>query len=312
MQPTPSSRLVVLVGGMLLATACSSGGGKAGSGGAHAGAGGNGTGDAAGSNGGATATGGNTGLGGASAGTGGRGSGGTAGSGGSGTARTGDATGAGGTSTGSGLGSGGSGGLTGTGGATGGTIGSGGAGTGGATVVAGDDFVSNVKISVLSQTATVLVVTWTQLKAADNTWLEFSFSGSGVMSSRALAGATGSHRDVVLGVPEKTAVTVRIVSKLGGVDYQTKDYQGTTGALPSGLPKPTLVVHDAALASPEPWLLGAVDSSPGGCSNPSCYYSSTFWIYIMDRRPVSSGIGRIPPTTPHRPTRGSRATASTS
>ena len=96
----------------------------------------------------------------------------------------------------------------------------------------------------------ILVVTWTQLKAADRRLLEFSFSGSRVMTSRALAGATGSHRDVVLGVPEKTAVTVRIVSKLGGVDYKTKDYQGTTGALPSGLPKPTFVSYDATLASP--------------------------------------------------------------
>jgi hypothetical protein len=54
--------------------------------------------------------------------------------------------------------------------------------------------------------------------------------------------------------------------------------------LPSGLPRPTLVSYDASLASREPWLLGSVDSSPGGCDDTSCYYISTFWIYIMDRQ----------------------------
>jgi hypothetical protein len=248
--------------------------------------------------------------------TGGAGSGGTTTSaggattgGGSGTARTGGAAGnAGGGSGGSAFGTGGrsSGGTTGTGGAragsgggggatsgatggqsgtsTGGTTGGGGSDTGGGAVATGDDFVSDVKVAVHPNTNTILVVTWTQIKAADDTLLEFSFAGSSVMTSRPQAGATGSHRDVVLGVPEKTAVTLRIVSKLGTTDYKTKDYQGTTGALPSGLPKPTLLSYDAALASPEPWLLGAVDSSPGGCGNPTCYYISTFWIYIMDRQ----------------------------
>jgi hypothetical protein len=137
-----------------------------------------------------------------------------------------------------------------------------------------------------------LVVTWTQLKAADNTLLEFSFSGSSVMTSRAQAGAAGSHRDVVLGVPEKTVVTLRIVSKLGGVDYKTKDYQGTTGALPSSFPQAQVLAYDASLASPERWMLGAVENSPvntspNGCSGDAfwtCYYMGPFWIYMMDRQ----------------------------
>jgi len=130
-----------------------------------------------------------------------------------------------------------------------------------------------------------LVVTWTQLKAADSTLLEFGFSGASAMKSRAQAGAAGAHRDVVLGVPEKTDVTLRIVSQLGGADYKTKDYKGTTGALPSGLPKPTFVSYSASLASPEPWLLGGVEDSEGGCSDlMSCYYNGVMWIWIMDRQ----------------------------
>lgn len=72
-----------------------------------------------------------------------------------------------------------------------------------------------------------------------------------------------------LGVPEKTAVDVRIVSKVGGVDYKTKDYQGATGALPASFPRPQVLAYDASLSSPEPWMLGAVENSPGGCAAPT-------------------------------------------
>ncbi len=64
-----------------------------------------------------------------------------------------------------------------------------------------------------------------------------------------------TFQDFRPGVPEKTAVTVRIVSRLGGVDYPTKEYQGTTGALPSGLPRPRLLSYDATLATPEGWII---------------------------------------------------------
>jgi hypothetical protein len=287
-------------------TSATSSGGTSGSGGDAR------SGGATGSGGTAVATGG-SGRGGASA-TGGAGGGGT-GSGGSATGGTlgrGGSTGTGGTSSGGAPGTGGAstggtvgrGGATGTGGAStggttgtagtraGGTTGGGGTssaggtgGTGGSSAASGDDFVSDVKVAVDANTKTILVVTWTQLKAADNTLLEFSFSGSSAMTSRALAGATGAHRDVVLGVPEKTAVTLHIVSKLGGVDYKTKDYTGTTGAIPSGMPRPTFGSYDASLASPERWLLGAVEDSTGGCPELSCYYDGgLFWIFIMDRQ----------------------------
>ena len=212
------------------------------------------------------------GTGGAPAGSAGRG-GGAAGSGGSAAAR-------GGTSGGSSAGSAGT-----SGSGRGGGAGTSGGATGGAVgAAAGDDFVSGVTITVHPQTTTILNVAWTQAKAADQTWLEFTFTGGSLMTSRPLAGATGAHKDVVLGVPASTAVTVRIVNKLGGVDYKTKDYQGMTGALPSGMPKLTVSMYDAALASPDRWMFGAVENSPGGCNNTSCYYTSLFWLYIIDRQ----------------------------
>ena len=139
-------------------------------------------------------------------------------------------------------------------------------------------------VTVHPQTATILVVNWTQAMSAEQTWLEFSFTGSTVMKSRAKAGATGTHRDVVLGVPSATAVTLRIVSRQGGVDYKTHDYTGTTGALPTGMPKPTLLAYNAALASPDRYMFGSVEDSSGGCTTRNCYFDGQFWVYIMDRQ----------------------------
>ena len=177
---------------------------------------------------------------------------------------------------------------------TGGAAGRGGGGGGGATGAAGtsgaagagagDAYVSGVTVTVHAQTRTILVVTWTQAISAEQTFLEFSFAGSGLMTSRAQAGATGAHRDVVLGVPASTAVTVRIVSRQGGVDYKTRDYMGTTGALPTGIPLPTLLSYNAALASSDRYMFGSVEDSTGGCTDGNCYYDGVFWVYIMDRQ----------------------------
>ncbi|HEY7376485.1 MAG TPA: hypothetical protein VIF57_30275 [Polyangia bacterium] len=253
----------------------SSGGGTTGSGGSGA-------------RGGSTSGTGNSqaGTGGASSGAGGSsatGSGGSAGasSGGSGGA----AAGTGGSAT----GVAGRGGTTGAAGARGGSGGAGGTtGTGGTTGAAGagagDSYVSGVTVAVSTKVNTILIVTWTQAKAADQTFLEFSFAGSPVMTSRMVAGATGAHRDVVLGVPGSTAVTLRIVSRVAGTDYKTKDYMGTTGAVPSGMPKPTVSTYDATKATPERYLLGAVENSPNTCVDDSCYFYSTWWLYILDRQ----------------------------
>jgi hypothetical protein len=173
-------------------------------------------------------------------------------------------------------------GAAGRGGATGAAGSAGTTGTGGAG--AGDDFVTGVTIAQHANTRTILVVTWTQARASDSTWLEFTFPGGTTMTSRAQAGATGAHRDVVLGVPAATNATVRIVNKLTGVDYKTRDYTSMTGAVPTGMPVPTIVSYDASIASPDRWLFGAVENSDGGCTNTSCYYHTTFWLYIMDRQ----------------------------
>ena len=240
--------------------------GSAGTGGAAAGSGGTtGTAGGAGTTGGATDAGGQGGTTGVAGTTGSAGNAGTTGVAGRG---------------GAGGGAGGRGGGGGSGGSSGG--GRGGS-TGAAGAGAGDQFVSGVSVTVSTMVNTILIVMWTQTMAAEQTWIEFSFAGSSVMTSRAVAGAMGSHRDVVLGVPGSTAVTVRIVSRQAGVDYKTRDYQGTTGGVPSGMPVPTVMSYDATIASPERYMLGTVENA-GGCTNSSCYFVGPYWVYIMDRQ----------------------------
>jgi hypothetical protein len=179
----------------------------------------------------------------------------------------------------------GSGGSAGLGGSAGGTAGSGGAGGAGGSVSGdGDTFVTDVSIEVHEDVNTILVVNWTQAVAAENTWLEFTFEAGNVMTSRPAPGVVGPHRDVVLGVPGQTEVTVRIVSQQDGVAHVSSDHKGTTEAVPSGMPEPTVLAYDAALASDNRWMFGAVEDSDGGCDNQSCFYHTTFWVYIMDRK----------------------------
>jgi hypothetical protein len=163
-----------------------------------------------------------------------------------------------------------------------------GAGTAGASSAggagSGNSFVSDVAITVHPNVNTLLVVKWTQAVASDQVWLEFSFESGVVMRSRGAAGTIGAHEDVVIGTPGATEVTVRIVNQQGTTEHKTEDYKGTTKALPSGFPLPEVVSYDAALASPDRWMFGAVEDSDGGCANQSCYYHTTFWVYIMDRK----------------------------
>jgi hypothetical protein len=145
-----------------------------------------------------------------------------------------------------------------------------------------DDYAGDVTIAVHDRVRTMLVVEWTQLLAAERAWLEFSFEGGETARSRARAAEPGPQRDVVLGVPAETEVSVRIVSEADGVRTASSEYRATTGALPASLPRPTLFTFDAARASPERFLLGAVEDSLGG--RDAGYYFRTFFVYAMDRK----------------------------
>ena len=157
-------------------------------------------------------------------------------------------------------------------------------GSTGGSAILGDDFVGEVAVAVHDEVNTILVVTWDQLLSSDEVFLEFGFEDGSVMTSRAKSGETGARRDVVLGVPGDTEVTIRIVNRRGDIDYQSREYTGTTGAIPSGMPRPEVLAYDSTSASPDRFLFGAVEDSDGGCDNQSCFYHTTFWLYIMDRQ----------------------------
>ena len=148
-----------------------------------------------------------------------------------------------------------------------------------------DAYAADIAIAVHDDVNTILVVTWNQALAAESTWLEFSFEGSTVMTSREKPGAVGAHRDVVLGVPGETEVTVRVMSRLAGSVYRSTSRTGTTAAVPAGMPLPTVLAYDAERASPDRWLFGAVeDSDDDVAMNLSSYLSYRAWLYIMDRQ----------------------------
>ena len=140
--------------------------------------------------------------------------------------------------------------------------------------------VSDISLEEHPKVATILVLTWTQNLKVDSTWIEFMFENNEWISTPKKPGDTGTRSEVILGVPEDTEVTVRIVNEEKGSTWQSDTINGTTGALPSGLPEPTLVEFNQSLASSHKWMLGSVENT----EEPKDYWESPYWAYIMDRK----------------------------
>ena len=143
-----------------------------------------------------------------------------------------------------------------------------------------------MSVSPCTPTSTLLlVVTWSQAVAAEEAWLEFTFEDGDVMRSRGSAGSLGEHRDVVLGVPGETDVTVRIVSRNDGVNYRSRDYSGRTRAV---RPAPMACRSRRSCPTIPRWPAPSLALRIGGglatVERYADYYLSTFWLYIMDRQ----------------------------
>ncbi len=138
--------------------------------------------------------------------------------------------------------------------------------------------VSAVTVTVHPEVATILEVTWTQDEDADAAYLEFTFEDGRWSQSPAEARAAGEHREVILGVPAETDVSVQIVNEIGGEQRVSEQlYSGTTGPLPEDLLAPELVSYDPELAHPAGYMLGSVDQSIN-------WYAGPFWLFILDRQ----------------------------
>ena len=179
-------------------------------------------------------TGGGPGSGGSGAGTGG----GTPGTGGSGAG--GARTGTGGSMTGTGgRGTGGAGGATG----SGGTTGAGGAadgGSGSCTITA--------QSSLSTAIPTVGIVTWsTTLASVTSAQIQFGLAdGTGTMMVAPVDLTEPMYRTLLLGMKGSRAYSYKIVATAGTASCTSQSYMITSGAVASGVPKPTVAIMNAA------------------------------------------------------------------
>lgn len=151
------------------------------------------------------------------------------------------------------------------------------------------DFVTAVSAHIHPEVETVLVVRWTQVRETPGVSLRYSFENDEWFETPVKPGLAADHEEVLLGIPEKTAVAFYFqqdpdsesLSDGGPPDAGASPihYFATTGDIPAAMPRPTVLSFDADAAGKERWLLGSVENTP----SQDGYYIGPFWIYIIDR-----------------------------
>lgn len=147
----------------------------------------------------------------------------------------------------------------------------------------GDALVADVEVEVHDEVNTILVVTWEQTRASEETWIEFGFDEDVWLRSPARPGTVGAHREVLLGIPGDTEVTFRIVNVDAGTEVRSSDHHGVTDEIPSAMPRPTVEHYDPTIASAHRWMFGAVEDTESSRGTP-LYYEGPHWLYIVDRQ----------------------------
>jgi len=132
----------------------------------------------------------------------------------------------------------------------------------------------------------LVIVTWTQLEAAEAGFVEYQIDGQWRRGPMATL-AAGEHEQLLLGIPYHHDVTLRVVNDIDGQVTTSAELVASTGPLPDGFPAPELLAADADgwEASGE-FLLGSVNQSDGG------WVSGQYWMWVLDR------AGRVVWTTP--------------
>ncbi len=126
----------------------------------------------------------------------------------------------------------------------------------------------------LHEIESMVIVSWDQYVSAD-THVEYSFDEGIWHSSPSRALESGSHEQVLVGIPYDEEVTWNLV--VDGVVYPGPN--ATTGAYPSGLPTPTVEVSDDSRWLPEGnYLLTSINEQRGG------WTGGTYWTFIIDRQ----------------------------
>lgn len=123
---------------------------------------------------------------------------------------------------------------------------------------------------------TLLVARWTQEQSVEQSWLTFSFEDQ-VITTPSRAIGPGEHREVLLGVPPETLVSVSLSLERGSEAITGPLVEGSTEELPEDLLVPDFVQWDPAASSTHRYLLTAVDV---GRSN----FYGPFYVVILDRQ----------------------------
>jgi hypothetical protein len=124
-----------------------------------------------------------------------------------------------------------------------------------------------LRIAPHPEVATMLVVTWDEPVATEQTWVAWTFEGVEHTSPRVPREA-GEHSEVVLGLPAESSADVAVHRVIGGVETTTPPLTATTGALPPGLRVPRLVSSDPARMRPEPYVLTSVNAGENNFFGP--------------------------------------------
>lgn len=137
--------------------------------------------------------------------------------------------------------------------------------------------VSDLAASVSPSIGSILVVGWTQDRAAP-AHLEFSFDDGEWLASRTVERGAGGQTDLILGAPYGSAITWRLVVADGADTWTSPDTVTSNDELPSAVPVAEVVADDAArrdLDAGRYWFIGlGLDG----------WYTDPWWQLIFDSR----------------------------
>jgi hypothetical protein len=130
-----------------------------------------------------------------------------------------------------------------------------------------EGLVSDATADIHTDFGSVVVVTWNQL-AAHQGWVEYAFDGDEWQRSPSRDLAVGSQQELLLGIPYKTEVLLRLVNDLELGAATSDEVSIVTDSQPATIPTATVVTADPALWDPDcPYLLAGLEK----------------WTVILDR-----------------------------
>lgn len=142
------------------------------------------------------------------------------------------------------------------------------------------DIFSDIQFPLHRNVETIIVAEWAQEVETDATWVRYSFDDGVWLESPRVPRAAGSHRQVLLGIPEAAEVTVQLMGEIGSTPAESEILVTSNGSAPGRLPRAEVTTYLPA-ASPDRWMIGTI------AGDPRSSYGADQWVYIVDR------LGRV-------------------